>query len=90
MTCDIANRWDVGFVASSLFGNGQEGRKHGLGAELGYLVRENLWLSLGCNVLGFSDDDLAEEGYTDKGAFLRLRFKFDESGFSANTPPGVR
>ena len=38
-----------------------------------------LWLSVGYNRFGFRDDDLASEGYTNKGVFLRLRYKFDEN-----------
>ena len=50
---------------------------------MGYLLTSNLWLSAGYNVFGFKDDDLAGADYTNRGAFVRLRFKFDEDVFGA-------
>jgi hypothetical protein len=32
-------------------------------------------------VFGYRDPDLAAGGNTDKGAYIRLRFKFDEDTF---------
>jgi hypothetical protein len=55
-----------------------------LGAEVGLLVRENTWLSLGYNVTGFSDRDFNDVLSTDsttRGFFIRLRLKFDEDLF---------
>jgi hypothetical protein len=52
-----------------------------LGLEAGYLVWKNLWLSVGYNAKGFSAPDLASEAVTQRGAYLRLRFKFDENLF---------
>ena len=57
-----------------------------VGAELGYMVTSNLWLSGGYNVRGFRDDDLTQGEYTNKGVFLRLRFKFDENLFRGGDP----
>jgi hypothetical protein len=50
-----------------------------VGAEVGHLLKDNLWLSAGYNVTGFHDRDLSAENYTDRGAYLRVRFKFDET-----------
>ena len=50
--------------------------------EVGRLLRQNLWLSVGYNATGFrGDDDLTGYEYTKQGAFIRLRFKFDEDLF---------
>ena len=46
----------------------------------------NLWLSGGYNVFGFTDKDLSPEEYTSHGAYMRLRFKFDENLFSWKDP----
>ena len=69
-----------------MWGNGAA--KTAVGIEAGYLVWKNLWLSFGYNARGFSAADLAGEANTQRGAYLRLRFKFDESllGYSASTP----
>ena len=83
-TYDIAARWDIGVQASALLGGGAGGngtRQLGLGAEAGYLLGKNLWLSLGVNAFGFTDRDLTAQDYTQRGVYVRLRFKFDEALF---------
>ena len=80
-TYDIAPRWDAGVQASALIGAAGRARQLGLGAEVGTLLSENLWLSLGWNVFGFTDRDLTAQDNTQRGVYLRLRFKFDEALF---------
>ena len=83
-TYDIAEHWDIGVQASALLGGGAGGhgsRQLGLGAEVGYLLGKNLWISLGLNAFGFTDRDLTAQDYTQRGAYVRLRFKFDEALF---------
>ena len=90
ITYDITSKWDIGLVGS-LHGDGGFGnRKLGLGLEAGYLLQENLWLSAGFNLFGFKDKDLAGQDYTDKGFYLRLRYKFDESLFDWNKDAKLR
>lgn len=79
LTWEFAPKWDVGFAASGLFGESVGSRQYALGLEVGYLLATNLWLSAGYNVYGYHDDDLAAGDYTNKGAYLRLRYKFDEA-----------
>ena len=83
VTYDLTHRWDIGLVGNTLFSGDGKSRQYGLGAEVGYLLTSNLWLSAGYNVFGFKDDDLAGADYTNRGAFVRLRFKFDEDVFGA-------
>lgn len=86
---DITESIDLGLQAALMRGHasGQVGqaRQHTLGAEIGYLLRANLWLSLGYNVAGFADRDLSSD-YTARGAYLRLRFKFDADLFEGDNP----
>ena len=79
---DITENWDLGLMAA--LQTGQHGaQQHALGVEAGYLVQQNLWLSVGYNHTGFAADrDLAGYEYTREGAFLRLRFKFDQDLFA--------
>ena len=78
---DITERWDIGAMAALQLGQ-LGARQQALGVEAGYLLKTNLWLSAGFNVSGFRGDaDLAGYEYTQRGAFLRLRFKFDETLF---------
>ncbi|MDE2368508.1 MAG: hypothetical protein KGN16_06000 [Burkholderiales bacterium] len=75
---DLSENWDVGALVASQFGQ-QGARQTAVGAEVGYLLAQNLWLSVGVNVSGFHGDaDLSGYEYTQRGAYVRLRFKFDE------------
>ena len=65
-----------------MLGRGVQSKYYGVGLELGFMVMENLWLSAGYNVFGYSDKDLTAGEYTNKGAFVRLRYKFDEDLFT--------
>ena len=78
---DITENWDIGVLGSTF--RGQYGaNQYAYGAEVGRLLRQNLWLSVGYNATGFrGDDDLTGYEYTQQGAFIRLRFKFDEDLF---------
>jgi hypothetical protein len=85
---DISENWDAGVLFSTLQGKqtGQTGnsRQYAYGLEVGRLLHQNLWLSAGYNWSGFSDDDLVGTDYTNGGAFIRLRFKFDENLFRSD------
>ncbi len=84
---EISPRWDVSLNASTLLGRGAAAKQYGLGAELGFMVMENLWLSAGYNWFGYKDQDLTASDYTNKGVFLRLRYKFDEDLFADKSKP---
>jgi hypothetical protein len=84
---DITERWDVSAAAFTLndkFGLARvKQQQYTAGLEAGYLVRQNLWLSAGYNWRGFSSD-LTLDDYTQRGAYIRLRAKFDETLFGVN------
>jgi hypothetical protein len=90
---DISENIDIGFMAATLVGgpNGNSlsslprSRQSALGLEVGYLVKENLWLSAGYNWRGFSDADLTASEYTNSGVYMRLRLKFDEDLFASTS-----
>ncbi|MGH8052903.1 MAG: SdrD B-like domain-containing protein [Stenotrophomonas sp.] len=78
---DITENWDIGVLGTTFRGD-YGANQYAYGMELGRLLRQNLWLSAGYNFVGFAaDPDLAGYEYTDEGAFIRLRFKFDEDLF---------
>lgn len=77
---DLTERWDAGLQAAFMFGKGGA-TQWAIGVEGGYRLMPNLWLSLGYNFLGLNDSDFADEDYLDQGAYVRLRYKFDESLF---------
>ncbi len=78
---EFAPRWDLSAQVSTLLGKGAQSKQYSAGIELGFMVMENLWLSGGYNFFGFRDEDLASGDYTNKGAYVRLRYKFDEDLF---------
>lgn len=80
-TFDVTEKIDIGLQASNLFSGGFGSNQYGVGAEAGYLLTSNLWLSGGYNFFGFRDDDLEDQDYTRQGPYVRLRFKFDEDLF---------
>lgn len=84
-TYDINSKWDTSLHASVLHGAG-DATQTGLGAELGYQLANNLWLSGGFNFFGYRANDLVGADHTSRGAYLRLRFKFDENLFGAANP----
>ncbi|MDH6593483.1 putative repeat protein (TIGR01451 family) [Variovorax sp. TBS-050B] len=77
-THDIDRDWDMSVQAGMLFGKGG-GLQKSFGIEVGYQLYRNTWLSVGYNFVGLHDRDLTANEYTSKGAFIRLRFKFDET-----------
>jgi hypothetical protein len=84
---DLSRRFDIGGLTSVMWG-GDGGRRSALGGEVGFQMITNFWLSAGYNASGFSDRDLVSSNFTTRGMFVRLRMKFDESGFPASSPNG--
>ena len=76
---DFKKDWTVGINTGVMFSDSFKSRQTALGLELGYLAMQNLWVSVGYNVFGFTDNELAGEDYTNEGLFLRMRYKFDEN-----------
>lgn len=81
---DITENWDIGLMSSGFYGD-LGANQYAYGIELGHLLQQNLWISVGYNAKGFvGDKDLTRYEYTQQGVFLRLRFKFDETLFMAD------
>jgi hypothetical protein len=87
-TRDLKNGWDAGLTVRMLTDGRFASRQYGLGAEVGYLLKENLWVSGGYNFIGFHDRDLASENDTQRGLYMRLRFKFDETLMASDNSKG--
>jgi opacity protein-like surface antigen len=85
VTYDITNRWSLGALVTVLQGQGGA-RQHAYGLEVGYVVMDNLLVTLGYNWRGFRDDDLTGSDYTNRGWVLGVRYKFDEDLFRRNDP----
>jgi uncharacterized repeat protein (TIGR01451 family) len=76
---DLTKEWDLGLRGSALHSwkGGQISYSSGL--SVGYNVMKNAWVSLGYNLVGFSDKDFSASEYTAQGPFVRFRFKFDQN-----------
>lgn len=83
MIYDINERWDMGIHSGLLFGSVSSGKRFLIGAEVGYLVAANLWVSGGYNFMGYRDDEIVDSDTTMHGPYIRLRFKFDEDLFNS-------
>ena len=84
-TKDLTPEWDVGVQGGLLYGKGGA-LQSTLGMEVGYQLMRNLWISGGYNILGLKDPDLTGADHTSRGAYLRLRFKFDENSLGMGAP----
>ncbi len=84
-TRDLNDKWDLSVQGGLLHGSGGALQKS-IGVEVGYQVMKDLWFSVGYNAIGLSDRDLTAGEYTSKGAYFRLRFKFDETGLGFERP----
>lgn len=81
---DITERWDLGLLAGALWSPQGRTVQWANGLEVGYLVMANLWVSAGWNWVGFRDRDLTGADYTQRGGYLRLRWKIDEDLFGGS------
>ena len=82
---DINERWDAGIQAGTMWSD-NDSRNYLIGAEVGYTPMANLWVSAGYNFKGYHDDDIASGSDNQQGAYIRLRFKFDEDLFNKKRP----
>ena len=73
---DLTEWLDLGGRAQVL--TGEAGTSYSYGPTIGVSPVDNLWVSLGYNVSGYSDDDFEAAEYSRKGPYIKLRFKFDQ------------
>ncbi len=89
VTYDVTNKWSVGGIFSVLQGSGGD-KQYAYGVEVGYIVMDNLYATLGYNWRGFASSGTAAgltgNDYTNRGWVLGLRYKFDEDLFKKNEP----
>ena len=72
------DRWDFGVSTSIYHSYNSSVIDYSVGADVGYNVGKNMWLTLGYNLEGFEDDDFAAARYTAAGPFLRFSIKADQ------------
>jgi uncharacterized repeat protein (TIGR01451 family) len=77
-TAEVRPRWTFGGSLRRFAQDRSDTETWGHGVEVGYLLLRNLWVTGGYNFAGFDDDAFPGADRTDEGAFLSVRFKFDE------------
>ncbi|MEZ5953972.1 MAG: hypothetical protein R3C13_06645 [Hyphomonas sp.] len=75
---DISEKWDVGVAATALVEHQTGTVKYAVGPNVGFSPAENMWLSAGYNLSGFEDRDFEAAEYARRGAYIKLRVKFDQ------------
>jgi len=75
---DINRHWDVGAQLSTLRGWDSGHHEYACGLSAGFSPATNVWISAGYNWAGYEDSDFNLAGNSAQGAFLKLRFKFDQ------------
>ncbi|MGI9236426.1 MAG: OmpA family protein [Woeseiaceae bacterium] len=74
----FSDRWDAGVNTSIYHSYQSRVIDYGFGADIGYNIGKNMWLTLGYNVLGFDDKDFEQARYTAAGPYLRFSVKADQ------------
>ena len=76
---DITERIDVGLHGSVLYGQSSGTTAYSFGPSVGVSPVDNVWFSLGYNVIGYKEEDIDAAAYSQKGAYVKFRFKFDQN-----------
>ena len=76
---DIAEKIDLGLHGSVVHNPGTDSTSYSFGPSIGVSPVDNVWISLGYNVTGYSDRDFQAAEYSQKGAYVKMRFKFDQN-----------
>ena len=75
---DLTEHVDLGLRGSVLHAWADTRTSWSAGPSVGVSPATNVWVSLGFNVLGYTDRDFSASNYTAAGPYLRLRLKFDQ------------
>ena len=74
----IKQRWEAGLHTSVYHSYESSVIDYGAGFDVGFNVRDNMWITLGYNIAGFHDADFDEARYTAQGPYLRVSIKADQ------------
>lgn len=80
---DLGARVDFGVSGTIRHNPGGRSYSGSGGPTIGISPKNNSYISIGYNVVGFHDRDFEDSRYTRSGPFLTLRMKFDQNSFSA-------
>lgn len=93
VTYDVTNRWSVGAIFSRLQGTGGD-VQYAYGLEVGYVVMDNLYATLGYNWRGFSSSGTASgltgNDYTNRGGCLACATSLTKTCSAKTILPATR
>jgi hypothetical protein len=69
---------EIGSAASVRYGVNARSAAYSIGPQLSLKPAANTWLMVGYNFAGYRDRDFSSDRFTRSGAYVTLRFKFDE------------
>jgi len=78
MRRDIQKGWDMSVHGRVRHQTSGDEMAYGYGLSVGRILVDNVWLSLGYNLVGFTDPEFSAADYTAQGPFFRIRAKFDQ------------
>jgi uncharacterized repeat protein (TIGR01451 family) len=78
---DLTERFDIGVHGTMLQSLESKVSDQSVGIDVGVTLVKNVWISIGYNFAGFSDDDFDASRYTAQGPFLKFRVKADQDTF---------
>ena len=82
---NVSEKVDVGIHAGYLHDWENDNWQYNYGGSVGLTPAENMWLSVGYNLEGFSDKDFEQSEYTAQGPYLQLRYRADKDQLSKIT-----
>lgn len=77
----VGERFEIGGAATVRSNLTDGTMSFSVGPQIGFTPADNMLLTVGYNVSGFSDDDFSAARNTDKGVFAALRLKLDGDAF---------
>lgn len=75
----LGSRFDLGLAGTLRANVNERTASYAIGPQIGFVPAKDVILSLGYNVTGFHDPDFAAARSTNKGPYVSLRLKFDET-----------
>jgi uncharacterized repeat protein (TIGR01451 family) len=84
LSYEVTSKWNLGLQAQVVAGTGA--RNAGLGLEAGYRLTDAFWVVVGYNWMNATDPVLQGTQFS-HGAYVRLRYLFDESALDAFPRP---
>lgn len=75
---DVNERIDIGLRGSFLADGGFKRAQYSFGPSIGVSPVDNVWISAGYNISGYTDDDFEASEYSREGLYLQFRLKFDQ------------